>query len=301
MSNIVLLIACLVAGILLRMTRQVPDNAHVTLNGFIINLALPALVLGQIHGLRPALGMVWPAIMPWLMFLLSIIAFISLAQMLTCSRSTTGALIMTAGLANTSFVGLPMIESFYGVKDVPTGIIIDQLGSYLALSTVGIAVACLFSAGEVQWGKVAWRVVRFPPLLALLMALALSPFPYPPWLSAALNRLGGTLAPLALVSVGLQLQLAMVSGNVVPLVSGLMFKLVLAPALLALLYVGILHQTGETTRVTIFEAAMGPQIGGAIVAMKYGLNPPLVTLMVGMGITLSFVTLPVWWRTLELF
>ena len=44
---------------------------------------------------------------------------------------------------------------------------------------------------------------------------------------------------------------------------------------------------------------MGPQIGGAIVAIQYGLNPALVSLMVGMGITASFVTLPIWWYALQ--
>jgi hypothetical protein len=29
--------------------------------------------------------------------------------------------------------------------------------------------------------------------------------------------------------------------------------------------------------VTLFESAMGPQIGGAIVATQYELDPPLVT------------------------
>jgi predicted permease len=47
--------------------------------------------------------------------------------------------------------------------------------------------------------------------------------------------------------------------------------------------------------VTIFEAAMGPQIGGAIVAMQYGLSASLITLMVGVGIALSFLTLPLWY------
>ena len=41
---------------------------------------------------------------------------------------------------------------------------------------------------------------------------------------------------------------------------------------------------GPITQVTIFEAAMAPQIGAAIVAMEYKLDPPLVTLMVGIGI-----------------
>src|SRR5215204_5153302 len=40
---------------------------------------------------------------------------------------------------------------------------------------------------------------------------------------------------------------------------------------------------------------MAPQIGASIVAIQYGLNPPLVTLMVGVGTLLSFLTLPMWW------
>ena len=50
--------------------------------------------------------------------------------------------------------------------------------------------------------------------------------------------------------------------------------------------------------VTVFEAAIAPMIGASIVAIDHELDPPLVTLMVGLGIPLSFVTLPVWWRLL---
>ena len=64
---------------------------------------------------------------------------------------------------------------------------------------------------------------------------------------------------------------------------------------------GILGTAEETTRVTLFEAAMGPQIGGAIVAVQHGLNPPLVSLMVGLGISLSFLTLPLWSYALHHF
>jgi predicted permease len=85
-----------------------------------------------------------------------------------------------------------------------------------------------------------------------------------------------------------------------PLGLGLAFKLVLGPLLIALVYVGALSWDGETSRVTIFEAAMGPQIGGAIVAMQYGLSASLITLMVGVGIALSFLTLPLWYLALGL-
>jgi hypothetical protein len=104
---------------------------------------------------------------------------------------------------------------------------------------------------------------------------------------------------LALVSVGLQLRLDQLQGNRSPLMLGLSFKLLLAPLLLAILYIGVMRVSGEEIRITLFEAAMGPQIGGAIVAIQHGLNPALITLMVGIGIMLSFVTLPAWWYALQ--
>jgi GTP-binding GTPase Middle Region len=36
-----------------------------------------------------------------------------------------------------------------------------------------------------------------------------------------------------------------------------------------------------------------------IVAIEHKLDPPLVTLMVGIGIPLSFLTLPLWWYVLQ--
>jgi malate permease and related proteins len=58
---------------------------------------------------------------------------------------------------------------------------------------------------------------------------------------------------------------------------------------------------GQILSVTVFEAAMGPMIGASIVAMDHELDPPLVTMMVGIGIPLSFLTVPAWWRLLSFF
>ncbi len=117
-------------------------------------------------------------------------------------------------------------------------------------------------------------------------------------LDELLRRLGATLAPIALVSVGYQLQLSLVRGRGLALTVGLLFKLVIAPALILLLFVRWLSGDGQVLNVTVFEAAMAPMIGASIVAIDHELNPPPVTLMVGLGIQLSFVTLPVWWRLL---
>ena len=299
MTNIAMLFICLAAGMAMRVTRRVPENAHVGLNGVIIHIALPALILGQVHGIHFSTELLWPVMMPWLLFALSAIVFWIVSRVVGLTPSTMGALIMSAGLANTSFVGLPMIEAFYGRGGLTTGIMIDQLGTYLVLGTLGVTVASVCSRTEASARSIAFRIATFPPLIALLLALVLSSVDYPFWMSGLLRRIGDTLAPLALISVGLQLRLNQCAGQRVTLGLGLAFKLVLGPLALALLYVVVLGRAGETTQITLFESAMGPQIGGAIVATQYGLDPILVTLMVGIGITLSFLTLPIWWWVLS--
>jgi malate permease and related proteins len=298
MSNVVLLFVCLCLGMILGRRGWLPPTAPSVLNGFIIYVALPAMILLQLHGIHLRSELLFPVGMPWLLFGIGCGFFWLLGRALRLPDTTTGALMLVGGLANTSFVGLPMINAFYGPGGLATGILIDQLGSYLVLSTLGIGIATMYSQDAGKTSSLISRIVRFPPMLALALALILSRVEYPQVVQDVLHSLAGTLTPLALISVGLQLRLDELRGNVSALASGLAFKLLIAPAVLGLLYVGWLHAHGETIRITLFESAMGPMIGGAIVAMQNGLNPPLVTLMVGFGITLSFLTLPGWWYLL---
>jgi predicted permease len=239
--------------------------------------------------------------MPWLLFTIAVLFFWSISRLLRFTPATTGGLILVAGLGNTSFIGLPMIETFYGTNGMPIGVLISQFGTYLVLSTLGIAIAAVFSSGIQSGAGVLKRICVFPPFIALLASLLLLPVDYPDWLIPVLRRLGDTLAPLALVSVGLQLRLDQLSGIRVPLSIGIAFKLLIGPALVMLVYVGILHAAGNVVQITLFESAMGPMIGASIVAVQHRLNPPLISLIVGLGTIVSFLSLPLWWYLLQGF
>lgn len=299
MNNLILLLLCFIAGMLLHRFRRLPENAHVALNGFIIHVSLPALTLLYIHSLKINADVVLMAAMAWIYFVLAAGFFWLAGRWLNWPRSTTGAMMMMGGLGNTSFFGLPMIEAYYGHAQVVTGIIVDQLGSFLVLSTFGITVAGLYSSGRPAAAEIMKRIVLFPPFIALALALLLIPVNYPDWLVSVLQRLGNTLAPLALLSVGFQLRLGHIAGNARNLAIGLGFKLLLAPLLLFLLYVPLLGAHGEAIQVTLFESAMPPMIAAAIVATEHDLDPPLVTLMVAVGLLVSFFTLSGWWWALR--
>jgi hypothetical protein len=298
-NNIVLLGACFVIGMLLRRSGRLPSNAHVSLNGFIIHVSLPALTLVSVHRLTLDKALLAPAAMAWIMFGLGCAFFWWFGRMMKLRAPTVGALMLTGSLANTSFIGVPMIETYFGRQGVGLGILIDQAGTYLVLSTLGMLVATIYAQGGMPTARaIAKKVFTFAPFIAFILALILVPVSYPAWLEALLDRLGGTLVPLALVSVGLQIQLSESRGRLRELTVGLAFKLIGAPLLIALIYAGLFGGRGEMIQITIFEAAMPPQIGAAIVAMEHHLDPQLVTLMVRIGIPLSFLTLFAWRQVL---
>lgn len=299
MNNLLLLILCFIAGMLLRRFRRMPDNAPATLNSFIIHVSLPALTLFYIHQLKLSGDILLTGLMAWLVFGLSVCFFWLTGRWLKLPRATVGALMLVGGLGNTSFFGLPMVEAFYGQSGLSTAIIADQLGSFFALSVLGITVAGIYSSGRPTAMQIFKRIALFPPFISLLVALILIPVEYAPWFTVLLKRLGDTLAPLALLSVGLQLRLGHIAEHKRNLAIGLGFKLILAPLVTYLLYVPLLGAHGQVIQVTLFEAAMPPMITAAIVASEHDLDPPLVNLMVAVGLIMAFFSLTAWWWLLR--
>jgi len=298
-QNLLLLAVCFGAGMLLRRSGRVPEGGHAALNAFIIHVSLPALILLHLQRAPLTGAVIASAGVAWVLFALSAAFFLVVGRAARLAPQTVGALTLTGGLANTSFVGIPMIEAFYGNGGVALGLVIDQLGSYLALATLGILIAAFYSGDRFCAQKVVRKIATFPPLIAVVAAFALRPCEYPEVMTALLTRLGDTLAPLALASVGMQLRLSELKGYRSKLAIGLAFKLVLGPALILGLVLAAFGVESQGTRIMLFEAAMAPMIGAAIVASEHRLDPPLTALMVGIGIPLSFLTVPAWFFVLE--
>lgn len=291
MTNFLLIFACLGGGWALRRLRALPASTPALLNGWVIYVALPALTLAQLHGLALHRGLAYPIAMGWLLFGLALAAFPLLGKALGWSRSTVGALVLTAGFANTSFVGFPLLAALYGPEALRTGVIVDQLGSFLPLTTAGLAAGGWFSERGLGGRHTLRKLATFPPFVALVLALLLSRTPFP---SALLG---------ALVSVGFQLSLdrGALERRRAPVALGLVFKLVLAPLALTLLYVGALGARGRAIEITLLESAMAPMITGSVIAAELGLDAELANLLVAIGIPLSLITVPIWHACLARF
>ena len=291
MSNFMLLVCCLLAGLLLRRSGRVPEGAHATLNTVIIYLALPAVTLHTLHSFRFDASQLWPVLMPWALFGIGAATFWLVGRWLGLSRASIGALTLVGGLGNTSFVGLPMIESLQGRDGLGLGLLIDQLGSYLVLSTVGVFVAAIYAAErQSSLRATAMKVATFPPFIALVAALLLRSVAMPADVDKVLVRMGDTLAPLALVSVGLQLRIDAIGQQIKLLGLGLGYKLLVCPALVIAVLWLLDADIDMTTHVSVIEAAMPPMIGAGIVAAQAKLDAPLVSTLIGVGIPIGLAT-----------
>ncbi len=278
---------------------RLPQTTSAVLNAFIINIGLPAMALAYLHNIEIDRTLVYSALAPWVMFIVGGVLLWTICRAMNLPRQTTGCIILVGGMANTAFMGIPMIEAFYGASWMSVGIVIDQLGSYIVLSILGITVARIFAAGpRPEFRDILRRILQFPPFLATILALLLIAVPYPQWLDTLLTRLAATVAPMALVSVGFQLRLSDLQGRTSQLAVALGYKLIVAPFIILALFVWLLGAEGTIMQVTIFEVAMAPMIGASIVAMENDLDPQLATLLVGLGVPLSFVTLSIWYYAL---
>lgn len=279
-----------------------PQNGHVALNAFVINISLSALSLYYIPKIDLNYQIIFPVLVPWLNIFFALLFFVYLGKKFNWPRGILGALILCAGFGNTSFVGIPVIQAIYGESSLKTVMLVDQPGSFVALATVGITVANFYSGDRTSALEILKKILKFPPFLAFLVAVILNilNFIVPLEIDEVFEKLGATTVPLALVSVGSQLKWQKLDHQAKPLIFGLLFKLVLFPATIFVLYFLILNQRGEIIEISFLESAMGPMVTAAIIASAHNLEPKLCNLMLGVGIPLSIFTIAIWYFILNI-
>lgn len=277
--------------------KRFPTHIYKSLNKIVIYLCLPAITLYHIPKIRWSNELLFPIGAGWISFFLAFVFFHFLGRRLGWSNKLIGCLVLTAGLSNSSFLGYPIVEALFGKKGLETAVLVDQPGTFVVVSTLGVFVAAFYSKGNPDFKSISKKILLFPPFLTFVVACLMNVFEYNLDLKiqSVLLMLGSLVTPLALFSVGLQLTFDRKSKHWKFLYLGLFFRLILTPLLIFILYVFIFNQHSEAIKITIIEIAMAPMITGAILASTYGLKPKLSSMMIGFGIPISFVTLAIWY------
>ncbi|OAG26737.1 AEC family transporter [Thermodesulfatator autotrophicus] len=282
----------IIAGYLLRRLPPCPKDTALALNFYVIYIALPALIFEQVSKIQFSAQLLFPIMLPWLVVIFSATLVWGLSFLFRFDRQTTGALLLLTPLGNTAFLGIPMVEQFFGSKGVPFAVIYDQFGSFLALTTYGTLILSIYAPDhKPKLKNVLYKIVSFPPFIALILALSLKNVSYPDWLNTLFNITAASLVPVVLVAIGLQLKLKIPKNDLLPFVMGLGIRLIITPTIF-ILGCHFLGFKGLPVQVALLEAAMPPMVVAGSLATIANLRPSLASSLVGLGIIFSFLTLP---------
>lgn len=294
MDAFLLILVMLVVGMVSAHAGVFADNAAEVLNRFVLYVCLPAAVLRFAPRLEYDGSLLALVAVPWIVLALSIVLVLLAARVFRIGEAERAVLLLCVPLGNTSFLGYPLIQAMLGDAALPYAVVYDQFGSFLILSTWGMWVLARYGGdSRPRLGQIALRILKFPPFVALVLALTLMPAEPPAAVDAILGRLADALLPVVAMAVGLQVRLALPRREVLPLAIGISYKLALMPLLVWLL-LPVLGLEGDMGRAAVLETAMPPMITAGALAISHGLAPRLAAAFVGYGIVLSLISLPLW-------
>jgi malate permease and related proteins len=272
-----------------------PEGTARVLDTVVVRLSLPALILTAIAEVPLGAEVLIPVAAAWGTLVLLAAVVWGVARLLRLDPVTRGTLLVVVPLGNTSFLGFPAVEALLGAGHLGYAAVYDQLGSFLGLATWAVIVASRHSprdGGLSLRGRVQ-RIVAFPPFIALVVALVTRPVGLPGPVLEVAGTLGATVTPLAMLAVGLRLDLAAAAHKPAALAGGLALRMVLAPALVWAVALAVGGQ-GAVWETTVLQAAMPPMVTAAVIAADAGLDDRLAAALAGVGVLVAMATLPLW-------
>jgi len=300
MENFVLIGVFVLLGMLFQRLKAFPKDTAQVLNMFAIYVSMPALVLLKVPQITFSRAALIPLLVPWGMLLFSLGIILLAARIWNWPRGIVGVLLLIIPMGNTSFLGIPIVQAFFGAPGLPHLIIYDQLGTLMIFSSYGSVILASYGRERsLDVPAIARKMLLFPPTIALAAGFALRPWHYPPQLEQGLANIAITLVPLVMTAIGFQMRFRLQRRIFAPLSFGLALKLVIAP-LCALMLGKLLGLQGLPFEVSVIEAGMPPMVTAAALAVVAGMDAELSVALVGVGIVLSFGTLPVLYALLHL-
>ena len=292
-STIILVVGLIAIGMIMRRSPLFSDNTADVLNSFVLYVSLPAIILVSISKLELSSDILYPVLMHWSLYLINILLVIILSKLFKFSFSVMGCLLVVSCLGNTAFLGIPMVEGFFGENAVAFAVLYDQLGSGLAfIFTMAFILPKFKSEKNAHLKETLINLFKFPPFLALILGFVCIKWPLHTNIEFLATRVSETLVPCAMIAVGYQLNFRMELTKILPVLVGLFSKLLIMP-LVALVIYKALGLNILPMKVSVIQSGMPPMVTAGALAMSFNLERDIAAALVGFGLLVSFLTLPV--------
>jgi predicted permease len=207
----------------------------------------------------------------------ALLAWFLAARLLRLSRPAVGSVVCCALVANTGYLGYPLVAAMLGFDRLSEAVVYDVLVSAPALLLGAFSVGAAFGrrAGETLRERVAAFFTRNPPLYAAALALVAPDALAPDALVDASRVAIVAILPLGFFAVGTALAEEAEEGAVpvpppldAPVAAAVAVRLAVAPSLLFLLALPLI----DLPAPYLLLAAMPCGVNAMVVTHAYGLD-----------------------------
>lgn len=296
--------ALMALGVVLRRVRWLTAEADDSLLKLVVNVLYPCLILDHVpanDALRDPANLAWAPLVGFASVALGIGACYAAARALGFTVGTgLRTFAFTAGIYNYSYITVPLMTALFGEESLAV-LFVHNVGVEAAIWTVGVLVL----AGQ-SW-RAGWRKLLSPPMLALVVAVALNLSGRGAQLPAVLQTVVHALAVCA-IPLGLVLSGATMAESLFDRPRGLLeVRTSLAAVALRLGLLPVLFLlaarygpfSDDLRRVLVVQAGM-PAAFLPLVLVKFYGGHSLTAVRVVLATVVAGVLLLPWWLHLGL-
>ncbi|MGB9749397.1 MAG: AEC family transporter [Caldisericia bacterium] len=285
-NKIVSFLLLILVGYILKSIKFLKEDDGEILKKILFNISLPSLVLFSIitskfSGNYLILFILVPLAMIIQFFLLFIFGKLYIKD-----KKDLSTLILSGVMGNTAFLGYPLVEIFFGLNNLPYGILYDQAHFYTFLIIIYPLISFL-SGNNLKNIKSSFIS---PPVIAFLTGLILRNFYMPSVIIESLNILKSSVTPLVMLYIGINLEFKFDKKDFGYLLPVVIFKLIIFPFLFYFISSFFIIEK-NILNVSLLQSMMPTMMATIIFGAQIGLNKKTLAKAVGLTTILSPLTI----------
>ena len=278
----------LILGYLYKILFQ--DNSK-QLVDFVVYFSLPAIVFSKIYPLTLDSRVVGLIFMFIGVILFNLFLSYIIGKLLRLNKLYLATFMIMATFGNTSFIGFSYIDAFYGQDFIVYGLIYDIFGSFLLLVSVGMFIITWGSGKKNSMVGISKSIFLFPPMIMFFLTIVAKNFEIPEFLIFTSQNLGSTLVPIAMIAIGMKLELKHIFSRIHIVSIAVVLKMFIVPIIVLFTFKYIYGIDQTWVKVTIIEVAMPPMTMAAVLAIKGGLDEKIAINSLVLGVIASLFTI----------
>jgi predicted permease len=287
--RVALLVLLFVLGLLARRTGWLkPPHAGHMLR-LVITVGLPAMFIADVSRIDLRMDLLALPASSLIIMLATWALALLLGRALGASRTDQGTVII-AGMSINNGLLFPFVVAVWGAVGFGQLALFD-LGHVLGQSLLVYAIAATYGGHAAGFGAILRRVLAFPPLWALVVALAInvSDLALPQWLTVSLRVVGQVILLLVIVALGVLFDVKLLRNRLVPAVILLRMAVGLLLGWLCTLVFGL---EGLTRSVVLLGAAAPIGFNAVVLSSAEKLNRDLAASAASISVVIGLVYVP---------